>query len=126
MLDLSSFRFSHMCRSVLSPQSHTGDETSRRWLKKRVQDVLWMNWFFMYPNFHPGVNFCPSFNPPSCKYFSMCAFPPCLSTSQAFTSHPTFTHLHFSFLDLFLSLAFCLFTVTPLFFLQLWASVFLT
>lgn len=38
-----------------------------------------------------------------------------ISTLQAFNSHPTFMHFHFSFLNLFLSLAFSLFTVTPFF-----------
>lgn len=57
--------------------------------KKECRDrdlvVLWVNWFFMYPNFHPGVNVCPSFTSPPSQYFSICASPPHLS--------PPFEHL---------------------------------
>lgn len=91
---------------------------SERWLgKKEDRDrdlvLLWMNWFSVYLNFHPGVNFCSFLH---LINISQCC---CLSVSQAFTpSSNSHASPFFSFLNLFLSLAFSLF-VTP-FFSLLW------
>lgn len=74
--------------------------------------VLRVNWVFMYPNFHPGVNVCPL----SLLHLvnisqSLPHLPVYLYLSSFYLSFH-FMHLHFSFLNLFLFPTFSLFTVT--------------
>lgn len=118
MLELSHSQISHKRSSVLQ-QNHTGDETSERDGRKEMRDgdvvLLWVNWFFMYLNFHPRLNFLFIFHnlwPPSC-----------LSPFFISISSICLPIIHFFF---FLYLSFLDLSLLTFFSLLPWANIFLT
>lgn len=60
MLELSHSQISHK-RSSVSQQNHTPEMKLQRDGREEMRDgdvvPLWENWFFMYLNFHPRLNF---------------------------------------------------------------------
>lgn len=111
MLELSTSKYSHMSRSVLSTQSHThqkdgGDDGRGR---GSVTGEL----VFHVSQFLHRVIFGPSFPSPSSKYLSILASPPCFEHLPLI---PLSRFSIFLLVNLFLSLSFSLFTATPFYF----------
>lgn len=117
MLELSHFQHSHTSDFTLSTQSHTADETSQRWLEKK--------WTGIESGFCYGrIGFlCISISTLDSIFvhhsslhlvnISQCCW--LFLLSKHLLPRSIIMHLHFSYLNLFLSLGFSLFIVLPFF-----------